>query len=887
VSKRAQGNQTAFRTAKPGTLLALRTCVLTAGAALALAKPALAAELIVNGSFIAEDFGTAAGWQAIDDKFGTASQADDLAVWSDAGPNYGAFLRVCQDAAEVGGGSGGVWGAHIAQTVALQAGRTYNLSFWAADIAPDTQYDPVCDEHASASKDLQLQLYGQTSGALLSEGVLVASCGSVCGSTHQYEFVAPANENASLNFFFGGQWTKLKLAGVSLLEAEGPVTPAAGGIAVNQLGYLASGPKLATLRSDSEGPLPWELKDGLGATLASGVSQPFGDDPLAGEALQRIDFSSYTGSGTGLHLSVGGANSAAFSISNDLYADLARDSLRFFYYQRCGQGLSQPQAEAASWARSSDHGGDAAAACSAGQTCTSGYPLNVSKGWHDAGDYGKYVITGALSVWTLLNMHEHAQHWGGSSARFDDGSLNTGTSNGVSDLLDEARYELEFLLGMQVPEGNPLAGMAHHKFHSADWVPMPTHPESDASTRFLHPPSTAATLDLAAAAAQAARVWSSIDPTFAARCRSAAERAWTAALAHPAVFAPSSSNTGGGAYDDTYVGDEFYWAASELYLSTGRAEFLTYLRGSSHYARFSPGSGPLSWPGTAGLGTISLALVPSPLGDADVAVLRQGLLDEAERVLDVQAQNGYGVPLSNVIWGSNADALNAGVVLALAHDLTGEARYLSGATATFDYVLGKNPLERSFVTGTGSAPVARIHHTNFAPYLNASYPEPPPGFIVGGPNADLTAFPDPGVSLPCTPLSCWSEAAGAYWFIEVAINWNAPLAWLSSWLDERGRAPLAEPVGGAGSAGSTGSGAASGGGGGGANGAGATNTGGVTGGDPELSGSTTLDSNGPDGSPDSEADAGCACRVGPTRSHAALPLLMLLALAGLRRRSRG
>ncbi|HEU4577386.1 MAG TPA: glycoside hydrolase family 9 protein, partial [Polyangiaceae bacterium] len=751
-------------------------------AALGTADRAAAAELIVNGNFVAEDFNAAAAWLGVDDKYGTASQADDIAVWSDEAPNYGAILRICQDAAEVGGSAGGVWGAHIEQSLALEAGHTYTLGFWAADLGPN-QADPACAH--SPGHALQVQVYGQVAGTLLDQAVSVAPCSSTCGSTHSHQFVAPSDDSATLKFFFGGQWAKLKLAGVSLTDTT-PSVPVGGdpggtgvSIAVNQVGYLPQGPKLATVRTTATEGLPWELRDANGSPLASGTSSPFGADALSGDSLQRIDFSSFTGSGSGLRLAVAGATSAAFSVRSDVYAALARDSLRFYYYQRCGQALSQPQAENTAFARSLDHAGDGSASCSAGQSCNAGYPLNVSGGWHDAGDYGKYVVSGAVSVWTLMNLYERNARWNAAPASLGDSKLNTAPSNGVSDLLDEARQELEFLLGMQVPEGNPLAGMAHHKLHSDDWVPMPTHPDNDTSSRLLRPPSTAATLDLAAVAAQCARIWREFDPAFAARCQSAAERAWSAGQAHPALFAPANSNVGGGPYDDGSVGDEFYWAASELYATTGRAEYGDYLRSSSHFATFSSGSAPLSWPGTAGFGTISLALAANDLAAGDLSLVRQAIIDQADQLASIQDQNGYCVPLSGVIWGSNGDALNAGIVLALAYDLTGDDRYLKGAAAALDYVLGNNPLDRSYVTGYGAGAVTKIHHTNFAPYLNASFPQPPPGFIVGGPNSDLTAFADPGVSRSCSPLRCWSETSGAYWFIEVAVNWYAPLGWVS------------------------------------------------------------------------------------------------------------
>ena len=94
--------------------------------------------------------------------------------------------------------------------------------------------------------------------------------------------------------------------------------------------------------------------------------------------------------------------------------------------------------------------------------------------------------------------------------------------NGVPDLLDEARWELEFELKMQVPVGEKLAGMAHHKVHDVKWTQLSTGPHEDPMPRYLQPPSTAATLNLAANAAQAARIWKSIDKPFSEKCLQAA-----------------------------------------------------------------------------------------------------------------------------------------------------------------------------------------------------------------------------------------------------------------------------------------------------------------------------------------------------------------------------
>ena len=105
--------------------------------------------------------------------------------------------------------------------------------------------------------------------------------------------------------------------------------------------------------------------------------------------------------------------------------------------------------------------------------------------------------------------------------------------NGVPDILDEARWEIDFLLKMQVPDGRPLAGMAHHKIHDANWTGLPLLPAQDPAGPGAVGARTAATLNLAAAAAECARVWASIDSAFSARCLTAAEKAYAAAKANP------------------------------------------------------------------------------------------------------------------------------------------------------------------------------------------------------------------------------------------------------------------------------------------------------------------------------------------------------------------
>jgi endoglucanase len=356
-------------------------------------------------------------------------------------------------------------------------------------------------------------------------------------------------------------------------------------------------------------------------------------------------------------------------------------------------------------------------------------------------------------------------------------------ANGVADLLDEARWQMEFHLRMQVPQGQALAGMAHHKMHDANWTGFPMRPDQDPQQRFLRPPSTAATLNLAATAAQCARIWQSIDPSFAARCLTAAQRAWGAARAHPNLLAPGSDSTGGGSYGDGTVSDEFFWAAAELFITTGDATYQTFLTQSPFFNQDITG---MHWGGTQALGAISLAVVPNGLGPAGIASVRNHVVAGARAARTTVQNQGYGVPITNYPWGSSSSVLNAAILMALAYDFTGDQGYLQAVVQSMDYILGRNALGKSYVSGYGENPLRNPHHRFWARQVSASFPPPPRGALSGGPNAspsDPTARAALG---GCRPQRCYIDDLNAYSVNEVAINWNAPLAWVAAFLDEKG-----------------------------------------------------------------------------------------------------
>jgi len=581
-------------------------------------------------------------------------------------------------------------------------------------------------------------------------------------------------------------------------KADEAVTKATA-VRVNQLGYFPGGTKIATVVDPSNAPLAWRLTKGT-QTVNEGKTQVFGPDAASGDSVHIVDFSSVKVPGQGYVLEVGVEKSAPFSIEDDLYAQLKYDALHYFYHNRSGIEIKMPYAGEPKWARPAGHLSDRSVPCAADAGCN--YQLDVSKGWYDAGDHGKYVVNGGIAVWTLMNQFERMK-LKGTLAPFGDGKLNIPEAgNKVPDLLDEARWEMEFLLGMQVPEGQPHAFMVHHKMHDTAWTALgiAPHEAERLMKRALRPVSTAATLNLAATAAQAARLFQPYDAAFAGRCLVAAERAYRAAQSEPKLFAdPKDSQGGGGPYSDQNVADDFYWAAAELWATTKQERYAKDVRKSEYFRSFPQKSGDLptsmTWADTAALGTMSLSLVPGVVSPAERALLRSQMTAAADTYLKLITQQGYRVPFApgkeGYPWGSNSFVINNAIVLGYAYDFSGSDKYLEGVIAALDYLLGRNALGQSYVSGYGSRPLRHPHHRFWANQVDARYPAAPPGALSGGPNSSLQDPYVQAAGLPgCAPQKCFLDHTEAWSVNEITINWNAPLAWVTAFVDEQG--PLAQ-----------------------------------------------------------------------------------------------
>ncbi|MBO3084404.1 glycoside hydrolase family 9 protein [Cellulomonas sp. zg-ZUI188] len=725
------------------------------------------------------------------------SFAESLGPWGLYGGSDPVFAggSVCTS---LPGGQSNPWDAGLAFTgLPIEEGQNYVLTF-TASATPSTPVRVIVGEGGGAYRTT----FEQSSVPLTDEL-----------TTYTYPFTAnltfPADGAAPGQVAFHlGKSTAYDfcISDVSLRTTASPPPPyepeTGPRVRVNQVGYVPDGPKRATLVTDATEAVPWELHDAADAVVATGSSAPAGTDASTALGVHVIDFSDVTTPGTGYTLVADGETSHPFDIDADLYQQLRQDSLDYFYLARSGTPIDGAIV-GEEYAREPGHvgvapnQGDTAVPCIGprdyydGWTCD--YTLDVSGGWYDAGDHGKYVVNGGISVAQLLGTYERTL----TAPSATDGALGDNTldlpehGNDVPDVLDEARWELEWMQKMIAPSGQ-YAGMVHHKIHDEGWTGLPLLPADDPQVRSLARPSTAATLNVAAVAAQGARLFREYDPAFADSLLATARSTWAAALEHPDVYAPAAAGAdGGGAYDDSNVADEFYWAAAELFLTTGEDAFEQYVLASPQHTAdvFTPDG--FSWGSVAALGRLDLATVPNDLPGLDE--VKASVVAGADEYVASQAEHAFGSVYSptggQYAWGSNSAVANNLVVIGVAYDLTGDPVYSRSVLEGMDYLLGRNGLNQSYVTGWGEVASHRQHSRWFANSLDPGLPEPPRGSLAGGPNSQSGTW-DPTMQAAftqgCAPAMCYLDNIQSWASNEITINWNSALSWVASFVADQG-----------------------------------------------------------------------------------------------------
>ncbi len=567
-------------------------------------------------------------------------------------------------------------------------------------------------------------------------------------------------------------------------------------IRVNQNGYSAQLPKFVAVLEDS----PLLLYDHKGDLIRQYPNPGLKNDEASGDRLAVIDLENIPAGSYTLRC---GDSSKEIIVKDKAYAELTDALIKALYYQRCGCALEKKHAGIFT------HRACHTAPATDWDTKT--IVKSIIGGWHDAGDFGKYVSPGAVTVAHMLYAY----------ILFGDGccdDLNIPESgNGTPDILNEARWELEWIMKMQREDG-----AFYHKLTKDHFAPF-IMPEDDLDPEYMIAPTHNATADAVAVLSLASRVYAKFDPDFGKDMLSSALAGWDW-LVKNQEFVPYMNPEGvrTGPYGDGRVSDELFWACCELYASTSDSKYLKEAENLYNWAkdgtqkpdgsdifktmieketeahekakeRFKNWKMPeltglnltrFGWSDVSGLGALCcLFVLKEKAGKVLGDELKSDFLKRSEEALERVNESVYRTSLRSdeYVWGSILSIMCNAMAMLVNHLLTGREDMRNGALSQLDYSLGLNSLDLSFVTGFGTYSVQNPHHR---PSGADGIDAPVPGFIVGGPNKRWT--------YPETKQRLGEETPAARYYLdetpsadtnEVAIYWNSPVIFIAAFFN--------------------------------------------------------------------------------------------------------
>ncbi|NNK75961.1 MAG: cellulase [Maribacter sp.] len=536
-------------------------------------------------------------------------------------------------------------------------------------------------------------------------------------------------------------------------------------IRLNQIGYYPGASKKAVI-VNGNGAMDFQLVDAK--TMKTVFHDKLSEEmswELAGENVQIADFSTVTDEGEYLIYIKSLGYSYPFKIEPHVLKDVFLGSVKPMHYPR--MRMASEEKYAGKWHRPMAHPDDSVAFHSSSGKKV-GF-LNSPGGWYDAGDYNKYVVNGSFPLGQFYLFQEQYPNI------IADGELHIPESgNGVSDYLDELKYEMDWLLTMQDEDGG-----LFHKLTALNFEAM-VMPHEANSQRFIVGKGTAATLDFAACAAQAYRIFENTDAIYAQKCLLASKKAYAWALKNPNVEFLNPEGVSTGQYGDKNFDDEWFWANAELFISTQNKKYLNALTKDPFNFEFVPGDNWTKFMRFMGMFTLleNKKVLPQEVYES----LKTGILRTADELLKRTQELDYFQPLDDFQWGSNSDVLNAALLMSQAYRLDPKPDYLIAVQHAADYVLGNNATGYSFITGFGHKTPMFIHHRQSEA---DGIVEPVPGLISGGPNFGKQDTSD-GVVYPenASPMQSWVDQEPSYASNEICLNWNAPLTYVLGFLEQ-------------------------------------------------------------------------------------------------------
>ena len=514
-------------------------------------------------------------------------------------------------------------------------------------------------------------------------------------------------------------------------------------ININQVGYKPESKKTAVFRNVS-GQKEFSVINAVTKqTVYTGPLSSALSNSSANETNYQGDFSSVKDAGTYYISCSGLEDSYTFTIGDTVYNNLLDESVRMLYLQRCGTQINDSKF------------GHAACHTDMATVYGTNNKIDVSGGWHDAGDYGRYTVAAAKAVADLLYAYD------ADPSAYSDNIGIPESNNGTPDILDEVRYELEWMLKMQAPSGG-----AYHKVSCATF-PAYVMPQAEKDPLIVTPVSSTATADFCASMALAYEFYKDIDGNFADKCLTAAKKAWDYLQANPQFDFKNPSDIVTGEYGDKTDVDERYWAAAQMYRATGDSKYLNSI---------SFASSGMDWSTVGDYGNIAiLTMKDVDKNSTAYQNAKQSIIYDADKYLKNTNNSAYGVSQTRYNWGSNMTIANSGITMALAYQLTGDSKYLDAAESQLNYLLGVNPLGTCFVTGFGTVSPENPHHRP-----SMAVGEAMKGMLVGGVNSSLEDSAAKAYCADAPAAKCYVDNSESYSTNEITIYWNSPLTYLLS-----------------------------------------------------------------------------------------------------------
>jgi endoglucanase len=546
-------------------------------------------------------------------------------------------------------------------------------------------------------------------------------------------------------------------------------------IKVNQVGYFPRETKTAVVSSTDKSS--FNLMNEKGEVVFEGLLSGGRYYTPSQEMVKIADFSSFKVPGE-YRLCVPGVDTSyGFSIREDYLDKVSEDVIKAFYFQRSGTDLIAPYAEG--WPRKGGHPDTHVLIHSSAATAErpEGTVISSPGGWYDAGDYNKYIVNSSVACYDLLAVYERFTEY------FENRDLNIPeTGNSLPDILDEVKYNLDWMLTMQDDDGG-----VYHKLSSLSWNSVYTKPAEDESGRYVVMKTTTASLGFAAVMAQAYRVYVRFPEyrTYALKCLHAAERSYNWAILNPAAeYDQDAMNSNyepdvitgeyGENYSETGFEDEFFWAATELAIATQDSSFIRAIRFNNDLLKV------MDWPKVYAYALMSLSHYGHLFSDISVKETAVSSIAKLGDYLESTFRNSAyrnSMRMDDFIWGSNTYAANEVMLLTEAYRQSGQKKYLDAAIGSIDYILGKNPAGYSYISGAGSHSPVNLY---MAVGLSHDNKAQIPGFMAGGPNLQTT---DTCKYAYNTLALNYKDAECSYSTNEVCINWNASVSFAANALN--------------------------------------------------------------------------------------------------------